>query len=195
MTGFKDGSVRWRQRALIEKIGEDVFFDAYLERGNVKYTLADLDERMPEEDRIIDGVVVKLSTAQRAFYDFLHELHTDSKTGRWERWQEVLELRGSIEFDEVGTLADSIDSTNVQRRREQIKAKQWRAERLNKRYSTQQQINVAVGTPNQWLEAIGSSLEPRVSAPQAPLALTGTQGSPEPEILVDPPLPEEEGAG
>lgn len=137
--------VRRHRRRELEKIGEDHVFGLYLEVGTVRALLHAL------------GIP---AGSWQTLYDFLRESQVPEheRTGRWERWQQVLEVRGELYRDEVAELADEVTEDNYQSHRVKINAKQWLHERMVP--SKRQLQAVVVGTPQQWLEAMRQGFEP-----------------------------------
>jgi len=133
-----DGTVRHKQRAKIEAIGEVELFSTYLELGGVVKMLAKHN----------------LSTANQAFYDFLHEEYAED-TGRWQRWLKTRKIRGDMEADAIVNLAQDVTPANQSAKRTEFQIRAWVAENFNRQlYGKQQQVNVAIGTPEEWLKAL-----------------------------------------
>lgn len=135
-----------RRLALMDELGEEAIFKRYLELGSVRKLCWEMFEAAQEGQ----------TPSTRAFYKWL-----DQKEGRRDRWERTLEMRGNDEFDEIGELADEINEQNVRSIREKIKAKQWRAERLNKKYGSRTNVEVEHSIGSQWLEAVRQAEEQR----------------------------------
>lgn len=122
----------------LNSIGEELIFDRYLEVGNVRKVINEIGD---------EGDIGRIAVG--TFYDWL------KRDGRWERWQEVLRIRGQISADEAQEEADRATPDNATAQRLKFDAKRWAATHQDpERFGQRQQVNVAVGTPDHWLRAL-----------------------------------------
>ena len=132
------GVTRFRV-ATLKSVGESGVFSTFLEKGSVGAVAAEYFA--PRHEGETPGV--------QAFYDWLRE-----EEGRWERWQEIKRLRGTLDADDAVEAARAATPQDVQVRRLQAETFKWRAGVLNSEYSDKRSLHVHATTGDQWLAAL-----------------------------------------
>ena len=127
----------------LDDLGEEGVFRAYLEVGSTKR----LTQRLFKPK----GAAKSGDYGRMELYKWLH-----AEPGRWERWREVVRLRGHIEADEVLEVAMAATPENASAQRVKMDAHKWRAERLNREdYGPPQaQVSVSIQVGSDWLQAL-----------------------------------------
>lgn len=128
---------------------EEEIFDKYLEQGSFRKLLAWINE----DFRI----------GMEMTYRWLK-----ASDERWSRWQQAIELRGHLSYDEAQEEARIATPQNASAQRLKYEAKKWAAEVQNRHaYGRQPEINVALGVGEEWLQALVSADNPKqLTAPK-----------------------------
>lgn len=134
------GAILSAQHARCEELGEEWLFDKYLEVKTVEKLMA-----------AVNTDPTKQKVYKPQFYKWLH------KTGRWERWLDNRRILAEEDLDTIQELIDNVTPTTAASDRIKIDGHKYLAEQRNRHlYGRQTEIALAVGTPEQWLEAMAS---------------------------------------
>lgn len=121
---------------------EDDVFARYFELGAVDKLIKEIRPEM-------DGL------SKPTFYSWLH-----AKDGRWEKFQEVREVRAYQTAEEAAAIADTTSQKTANADRLRFEGKKWQAEVQNRAaFGRRPDVQVAVGVGGEWASALASIVE------------------------------------